>query len=206
MLRERRAEIRAREAARRLRRPILARLGDLDQAALRALRTRAHGRVPDAVMKALGWAGEWGSVWAMTGIAAAALDSRRRQRWAVAAAVGPVAIGINFAVKVAVGRQRPLIEEHPPLARAPTKLSFPSAHATSSLAAATAMARVAPDGKPVLYGLAAAICVSRPYLGMHYPSDVLAGAVLGAALGRLVPGLEGDRAAASAPAGATTRS
>jgi membrane-associated phospholipid phosphatase len=194
VFRERRAEIRAREAARRLHHPVLARLGDLDQAALRALRTRAHGPVPDAAMKSLGWAGEWGAVWAMTGLAAAAIDSERRRRWGIAAAVGPVAIGINFAVKVAVGRRRPLIEEHPPLARAPTKLSFPSAHATSSLAAATAMGRVAPAGRPALYGLAAAICVSRPYLGMHYPSDVLAGAALGTVLGRLVPGLDGDRA------------
>jgi membrane-associated phospholipid phosphatase len=156
-------------------------------------------------MKALGWAGEWGSVWAMTGLAASGLDPRRRRRWAIAAAVGPVAIGINFAVKVAVGRQRPLIEEHPPLARAPTKLSFPSAHATSSLAAATAMGRIAPGGKPVLYGLATAICVSRPYLGMHYPSDVLAGAVLGTALGRLVPGLDRDRESPPVPAGPPTR-
>ena len=205
MLGERRAEIRAREAVRRLQRPALARLGDLDQAALRVLRTRVHGPVPDAVMKALGAAGEWGAVWAMTGLAAAALDPGGRRRWAVAAGVGPVAIGVNFAIKVTVGRQRPLIEEHPPLARAPTKLSFPSAHATSSLAAATALSRVAPAGRPVLYGLAAAICLSRPYLGMHYPSDVLAGAALGAALGRLVPGLDGTRAAA-VPVAAATRS
>jgi membrane-associated phospholipid phosphatase len=204
VLRERRAEIRAREAVRRLRRPGLARLGDLDQAALRALRTRVHGPIPDAVMKALGAAGEWAAVWAMTGMTAAALDREGRRRWALAAAVGPVAIGVNFAIKVAVGRQRPLIEEHPPLARAPTKLSFPSAHATSSLAAATALSRVAPAGRPVLYGLAAAICLSRPYLGMHYPSDVLAGAALGAALGRLVPGLDGTRAAAVPVAAATS--
>jgi membrane-associated phospholipid phosphatase len=156
-------------------------------------------------MQSLGWAGEWAAMWAIAGLAAAAIDPARRRRWLVAAAVGPTAIGINFAVKVAVGRRRPLIEEHPPLARAPTKLSFPSAHATSSLAAATAMARVAPGGKPVLYGLAAAVCVSRPYLGMHYPSDVLAGAALGTALGRLVPGLDGDRPAA-VPSGAADRS
>jgi undecaprenyl-diphosphatase len=42
------------------------------------------------------------------------------------------------------------------------------------------------------YGLAAAVCVGRPYLGMHYPSDVLAGAVLGYAIGRLVPGLDSE--------------
>ena len=82
-----------------------------------------------------------------------------------------------------------MIEDHPPLAKAPTKLSFPSAHATSSLAAATALGRVQPLARPYLFGLAAAICVGRPYLGMHYPSDVLAGAALGFCLGSLVPGL-----------------
>ena len=140
-------------------------------------------------MKALGFAGEYAAIWVTTGATGALLDPPRRSRWLVAAATGPVAIGVNFAVKVAVGRERPLIEEHPPLARAPTKLSFPSAHATSSVAAATALGRVEPRARPALLGLAAAICVGRPYLGMHYPSDVLAGAALGLALGALAPGL-----------------
>ncbi|HYU59396.1 MAG TPA: phosphatase PAP2 family protein [Solirubrobacterales bacterium] len=191
MAQRRLPRLRGRDPVARRRHPLLAVLADLDQAALRALRTRAHGRVPDAVMKTLGMAGEWGAVWAATAATAAAVDGGRRRRWMIAGAVGPAAIGVNFAVKVAVGRKRPVLEEHPPLARAPTKLSFPSAHATSSLAAATAMGRIAPGGRPVLYGLAAAICLSRPYLGMHYPSDVVAGAALGIALGRLVPGLDG---------------
>jgi decaprenylphosphoryl-5-phosphoribose phosphatase len=195
MARRRLPRLRGRDPAARRRHPVLAALADLDQAAFRTLRTRAHGPLPDAVMKALGGAGEWAGVWVATGIAAAALDRPRRGHWLAAASVGPAAIGINFAIKVAVGRKRPLLEEHPPLARAPTKLSFPSAHATSSLAAATALGRVAPGGRPLLYTLAAAICLSRPYLGMHYPSDVLAGAVLGTALGRAMPGLDGRVAA-----------
>ena len=76
------------------------------------------------------------------------------------------------------GRERPMLEDHPPLARAPSKLSFPSAHSTSSMAAATAFGRVEPRTRVPLYVLATAICLSRPYLGMHYPSDVVAGAVL----------------------------
>jgi len=183
----------------RQRHPVLRALADADQAVLRALRTRAHGPVPDAVMKSLGAAGEWAGVWVAIGAGAAAADPRRRGHWLTAAAVGPAAIGVNFAIKVAVGRKRPLLEEHPPLARAPTKLSFPSAHATSSLAAATALGRVRPAARPALYGLAAAVCLSRPYLGMHYPSDVLAGAVLGSVIGRSLPGLDGDRAGGTRP-------
>jgi undecaprenyl-diphosphatase len=167
---------------------VLAALGDADQAVLRFLRTRGHHEPLQGIVKALGVAGEYAAVWAAIGIAGAAVDERRRSRWLTAAATGPTAVGVNFAVKVAIGRERPLIEEHPPLARAPTKLSFPSAHATSSVAGATALGRVEPRNRAVLFALAAAICIGRPYLGMHYPSDVLAGAVLGAAIGSLIPG------------------
>jgi membrane-associated phospholipid phosphatase len=140
-------------------------------------------------MKALGTAGEWGAAWAAIGAGAAAVDTRRRRRWLRAAAIGPAAIGVNYAVKLAVRRPRPKLRRLPPLAGAPSALSFPSAHATSSLAAATAMGRIEPRTRPPLFALAAAICLTRPYLGMHYPSDVLAGAALGCLLGALVPGL-----------------
>jgi undecaprenyl-diphosphatase len=162
-------------------------LGALDQALLRALRTRGHSAPVEVPMKALGLAGEYGAVWMAIGAGAAAADRERRSRWLAAALVAPAAIVVNFAVKKSVGRQRPVITEHPPLARAPSKLSFPSAHATSSAAAAAAMSRVAPGARLPLAALATAICVGRPYLGMHYPSDVAAGALLGIALGRLAP-------------------
>lgn len=168
---------------------MLAALGRADQAVLRFLRTRGHAEPVETMVRALGMAGEYAAVWAGIGAVGALIDERRRGQWLAAAVTGPAAVGVNFVVKVAVGRERPLIEEHPPLARAPTKLSFPSAHASSSVAGAAALGRVEPRARPVLYALAAAICVGRPYLGMHYPSDVLAGAVLGATLGRMVPGL-----------------
>lgn len=168
---------------------MLAALGDLDQAALRVLRTRGHAEPVETVVKALGLAGEYAAAWAAIGAIGASIDPKRRGQWLAAGATGPAAVVVNFAVKITIGRERPLISEHPPLARAPTKLSFPSAHATSSVAAATALGRVEPRARPALFALAAAICVGRPYLGMHYPSDVLAGAALGAALGSLVPGL-----------------
>jgi undecaprenyl-diphosphatase len=183
------ARLRARSEVKRRRNPLLRVLGDLDQALLRVLRTRAHQPPVEAAMKGLGAAGEWAAVWIALGAGAAAADRPRRPRWLAATAVGPAAVGVNFVVKLAVGRERPLIEGHPPLARAPSKLSFPSAHATSSLAAATALGRVEPRVRPPLYALAAGICLCRPYLGMHYPSDVLAGAALGVLLGRLAPGL-----------------
>jgi undecaprenyl-diphosphatase len=142
-------------------------------------------------MKGLGMAGEWGAVWIAIAIAAALVDGERRGRWLRTTPVAPAAVGLNFLVKVAVRRERPQLRRLPPLASAPSQLSFPSAHATASLAAATAMGRVSPGARVPLYALAGAICLTRPYLGMHYPSDVLAGAALGIAIGAGWPGLKG---------------
>ena len=161
--------------------------GAADQALLRFLRTRGHDPVTETAMKGLGLSGEYGAVWLALGATGAAADPGRRSRWLGAALVAPVAIVLNYGVKKTIGRERPVITDHPALAKAPSKLSFPSAHATSSVAAATALGRVEPRAKAPLYVLAAAICVGRPYLGMHYPSDVLAGAALGLALGKLAP-------------------
>ncbi len=186
------ARLRTRRAP--ARRPgLLGALGAADQAVLRFLRTKApHDPTTETVFKTLGLVGEYAAVWVAVGLAGAASDAARRRRWLLGAATGPGAVVVNYAIKVVIGRERPLIEDHPPLARAPSKLSFPSAHSTSSFAAAAALGRVEPRTRVPLYALAAAICVSRPYLGMHYPSDVLAGVALGTLVGGLVPGV-GER-------------
>jgi undecaprenyl-diphosphatase len=168
---------------------MLARAKQLDRRALRAMRTRGHSPAAEATARVLGAAGEWGAVWIGIGLVAAAADSRRRARWLRATAVAPAAVGLNYLVKLGVRRPRPRLRRLPPLSSAPSELSFPSAHATASMAAATAFGRVAPASRPPLFALAAALCLTRPYLGMHYPSDVLAGAALGLVLGRLWPGL-----------------
>jgi undecaprenyl-diphosphatase len=167
------------------------RLQRLDRRALRLLRTRGHAPVAEEAIKGLAMAGEWGAVWVAIGLAGASLDGERRARWLRAAAVGPAAVGLNYLVKVAVRRDRPRLQRLPPLASAPSELSFPSAHATASFAAATAMGRVQPKARLPLFALAGAMCLTRPYLGMHYPSDVLAGAALGLAIGGGWPGLRG---------------
>ena len=105
----------------------------------------------------------------------------RREAWLICAVLGPVAIGLNYVIKLLVRRPRPVLEGLPPLGGAPSSLSFPSAHATSSFAVATAMTRVDPAIAAVAFVVALALSLGRPYLGMHYPSDVLAGALLGVA-------------------------
>jgi undecaprenyl-diphosphatase len=96
------------------------------------------------------------------------------------------AYGVNYAVKVTVRRHRPELPGLEPLTPTVSRLSFPSAHATTSFAAASAYRRVAPAAP--LYAAAVAFALSRPYLGVHYPSDVLAGAALGTIVDKVVPG------------------
>ncbi len=149
---------------------------------------RSVGHTPglEKAAKGLGKAGNNGGIWVVVGVLLAVFDGSHREAWLICAALGPVAIGLNYLVKLIVRRPRPVLEGLPPLGGAPSSLSFPSAHATSSFAVATAMTRVEPWGA-LAFLLALALALGRPYLGMHYPSDVLVGAVLGVALGLIVP-------------------
>jgi decaprenylphosphoryl-5-phosphoribose phosphatase len=106
-----------------------------------------------------------------------ARDPHARRQWRRGTGIVAAAYAANYAVKLAVRRHRPELDGLPPLTPTVSRLSFPSAHSTTSFAAARAFSSVAPAG--ALYAAAALFAISRPYLGVHYPSDVVAGAVLG---------------------------
>lgn len=127
--------------------------------------------------------GEHAFVWLAIGGAGIAVDRPRRPRWRRAVSTVALAYIANTAVKLIVRRQRPALPDLPPLAGTPTGLSFPSAHATSSFAAARAYSALVPATP--LYALAFGLALSRLYLGVHYPSDSLAGAALGTVVGSL---------------------
>jgi membrane-associated phospholipid phosphatase len=160
-------------------------LAALDNALLRVLRTRLHHPPVERALLAYTRIGEHGGLW--LGIAGLGwlLHRPRRPEYARAACAIAVAYGANQAVKLAVRRRRPVLEGLAPLTPTVSPLSYPSAHAATSLAGARALRRALPAA-PLLVA-AAAMCLSRPYSGVHYPSDVVAGAALGTAVEALVP-------------------
>ena len=111
------------------------------------------------------------------------MDTGRRRRWVKATAVVGGSYLISTSIKMAIGRERPVVEDLPHLMATPTGLSFPSSHSSSSFAAARAYGKLLPAGP--LYLAASAMAFSRLYLGVHYPSDIAAGAALGSVLGTL---------------------
>jgi len=102
-------------------------------------------------------------------------------RSASVTAVVAITYAINTAIKRVVRRPRPNLADLPPLVATPSALSFPSAHASTSFAAAGVYGGLLPP--PALYLAATAMAASRVYLGVHYPSDVVAGVLLGLAVG-----------------------
>jgi undecaprenyl-diphosphatase len=92
--------------------------------------------------------------------------------------------GIAGLVKLAVGEKRPNLPD--PLVPVPHSHSFPSGHTATSFAAAIVLTALVPRGAPFFFLLAAAIAYSRLYVSVHYPLDVLGGAVIGVATALLL--------------------
>jgi len=107
------------------------------------------------------------------------------RRWGVFA-LTVIAIALadwsSSGLKALFERPRPPLRYPEPktLVPLPHDASFPSGHAATSFAAATMLSFTFPRFAPPLYVLAAAVAFSRVYVGVHYPLDVIGGAILGA--------------------------
>jgi undecaprenyl-diphosphatase len=157
----------------------------IDMTLLRALRTRGHQPAAERAVVAFTRLGEHGALWFGLAGLGAVIDEDRRGRYGRAGAAIGVAYAVNQLIKLAVRRRRPALDELPPLVKTGTQISYPSAHASTSFAGARSLAAAVPAAGPALYGAAAAMALSRTYVGVHYPSDIVAGAMLGAAVAEL---------------------
>ena len=161
--------------------PVARAIATVDVALYRLLRQHGHDATIERPVRRFSRLGEHAAIWLVLGLAGAAVDPPRRGAWLRATRAVLLAYALNTVVKTIVRRRRPQLEKLPALVSTPTSLSFPSAHASSSFAAARAYARLVP-GAP-LYAVATAMALSRVYLGVHYPSDIAAGALLGTLVG-----------------------
>ena len=149
---------------------------------------------------------DYGLIWALIGAARATTSRRLRQKSLRAVLFTAIASpALNWSLKFIVRRPRPYQSDLPSYSpadlqiaphalaqhlsrltsfetRTPQSPSFPSGHALTAWCAATTLAADDPLG-PAYYLLATAISYSRLHLGHHYATDVIGGAVLGAALG-----------------------
>lgn len=154
---------------------------DHETALLAAVQRRVAVPQVVAVARGMSHFGEHALGWLALGALAALIDRRRRRDWLVSMATVAASHGTSIAVKRVVRRHRPVDPSVAVLAGTPSQLSFPSSHAASTTAAA------------ILYGgllrrrltplLVPPMLISRLVLGVHYPSDVLVGSALGAAIG-----------------------
>ena len=158
--------------------------------------TDAPGVLP--VAKVMSFFGEHAAGWMGVAALGAAVDADRRRGWAAVGASAFTSHAASVIIKRVVRRRRP---HHPGIrvgVGTPSKLSFPSSHATSTTAALVAMSRMG-FGPAPLAGVPA-IMLSRLVLGVHYPTDVLAGAALGWTTATITDKILGGAADAAAPA------
>ena len=137
--------------------------------------------------------GDHGTIWL---ILAAIRGLRAEDNWhaalRAAAGIGIESVLVNGPVKWMFRRERPVhVGDRPRPLRQPRTSSFPSGHATSAFCAAALLSDGDPQLAPLYYALALLVAWSRVHVRIHHASDVVAGILIGAALGeaarRLAP-------------------
>jgi membrane-associated phospholipid phosphatase len=173
-------------AAQPVAQPVELPVAPVEVRALQAVQ-RCVGRPPVvAAARGMSLFGEHALGWLALGALGAVVDRGRRRDWLTAAAGVAAAHGASIALKRVVRRPRPADRRVQVLVGVPSRLSFPSAHATSTTAAGVLYGRLL--GRPLAPVLVPPMALSRLVLGVHYPTDIAAGAVLGAAVAAATPG------------------
>jgi membrane-associated phospholipid phosphatase len=173
--------------------PWLSEAERIDQAVYAAVAGTDTPRL-DRAMRRLSHAADYSRLSIAAGALLALGAGTRGRRAALSglASVAATAVIVNVLVKPLGRRRRPdrAAEEVPAArqVRMPASRSFPSGHTAAGVAFATGVARVIPAAGVPLHALAALVGYSRVHTGVHYPADVLAGALLGATIGDLTAG------------------
>jgi membrane-associated phospholipid phosphatase len=157
-------------------------LARLEGCVLVGWRTLPHSPVGDQLAIEVSQFADQARGWIVVGVLGGALQRSKAPRWLAAAATVAATEQASRQLKRVVRRSRPQLEGLPPLAGVTARYSFPSSHTATAVAAVYAFDGLLP--RPVLIGWAVLTAASRPYLGVHYPSDVLGGAILGYTIGR----------------------
>ncbi len=150
----------------------------------RAWLTTYHHPIADALMVGLSVIGRGSAVWIAITLALVITDrSRLRGAGVVICAVTIALTMTDLVIKPLVARARPFetFVTTRVIDRRPLTYSFPSGHAAGSFAAAMTLSRLWPAGRGALWVLAILVSLSRIYVGVHYPLDVIGGAILGIA-------------------------
>jgi undecaprenyl-diphosphatase len=120
--------------------------------------------------------GSHGAVWLALALVLS-LAWRRARPFLLVIIADAASDGAAGIVKALGHERRPNLPH--PLIAVPHSHAFPSGHAATSFACATVLAALVPRGAAAFYALALAIAYSRVYVGVHWPLDVVGGAVLG---------------------------
>jgi undecaprenyl-diphosphatase len=143
----------------------------------------------DDVMLLASALGGGGFLWIVIGSIAGIFPRHTAAMWRLWLAVGLSFLLVDSVVKPLFGRVRPFdVMEIQMIAARPATASFPSGHAAMAMAGALAVTRMLPRSSWILWPIAALIAASRIYLGMHWPTDVVAGAAFGLAVAWFVLG------------------
>ena len=144
----------------------------------------------DAAFPVITALGNAGAVWIALGVALLISPKYRFWGMVLLASLAVVFVLNELLLKSLIARERPFVTDPTIqlLITAPSGYSFPSGHAGSSFAAATVIAcmPIRKRWKAAAWLLAVLIAISRTYLFVHYPSDILVGALLGVLYGLVV--------------------
>ncbi len=161
---------------------------DFDFAVLDFIREHLTCSFMDAFMSFITVFGNGGAVWIVMALALTVTKKHRRAGIMMIAALLVCLLTGNLLLKNLIARPRPFIQDPGVqlIISPPSGYSFPSGHTFSSIISATVLSKYSRRAAPWVIIFAVLIAFSRLYLYVHFPTDVLCGAVLGVALGLAV--------------------